>query len=106
MYHFLGGWTPLTMFVSVASRKGAFKTKNYQNISKIYHEPDYHFPRIHCACCPGTMSPSASFLRHSSLAAAGLRAPLSRVLEEAIFRRRSTTHFVLLSDYVYIRGRP
>src|SRR6218665_2253822 len=31
------------------------------------------------------VSPSASFLRHSSLVVAGLRAPLSRVLEEAIF---------------------
>src|SRR6218665_3178603 len=40
-----------------------------------------------CACCPGTMClPSASFLTHFSLDVAGLRAPLSRFLEGALYK--------------------
>ena len=42
---------------------------------------------LHCACCPGTTCfLSASFLRHFSLAIAGLRAPLSRFLEGALHK--------------------
>jgi len=43
---------------------------------------------LRCACCPGTICLlSASFLiTHFSLAVAGLRAPLSRFLEGALYK--------------------
>ena len=44
---------------------------------------------LRCACCHGTMFlPSASFLRHFSLAVSELRAPLSlsRFLEQALYK--------------------
>src|SRR6218665_2648406 len=42
---------------------------------------------LHCACCLGTMCLLfASYLRHFSLAVAGLIAPLSRFFEGALYR--------------------
>src|SRR6218665_1395692 len=57
--------------------------------STYYYNYVYMAVRRRCTCSlqPRTMClPSASFLRHFSLAVAGLRAPLSRFLEGALYK--------------------
>ena len=64
----------------------AYSTQKSVELSLLLAPPLGMNSLLRCACCPGTMCVLSASFRHFSLAVAGLRAPLSRFIEGALYK--------------------